>query len=183
MTGWARRLETLGAVRAFDYPYFREGRRAPDRQPILVAAHREALRAARAGHEGRVFLIGKSMGGRIGCHVALEDSVDGVICLGYPLKPPGKSASLRSEVLLSLTPPILFVQGTRDPLCPLELLAPVRDKMRAATRLHVVPGGDHSLRVGKTDLARRGQTQDDVDSEILAATLAFVLSCGERVVL
>jgi predicted alpha/beta-hydrolase family hydrolase len=109
MAAWARRLETLGAVRRFDY-----------------------------------------------------------------LKPPGKGGVLRSEVLRALTTPILFVQGTRDPLCPLDSLEGVREKMRARHRLHVVDGGDHSLRVGKTDLKRQGRTQDDIEGGILAAIRTFV---------
>jgi predicted alpha/beta-hydrolase family hydrolase len=174
MQAWAERLSALGEVRPFDYAYRREGRRVPDRLPVLVTAHRAALREARAGHAGPVFLAGKSMGGRIGCHVSLEEAVDGLICFGYPLRAAGARGALRDEVLKALTTPILFVQGTRDPLCPLELLADVRARMRAPHRLHVVEGGDHSLRVRKGELKPRGATQADVDREILDAVAAFV---------
>ena len=91
------------------------------------------------------FLIGKSMGGRIGCHVSLEEKVDGLVCLGYPLCAMGDRTKLRDEVLRALTTPILFVQGTRDALCPLDLLERVRADMKAPNFLHVVEGGDHSL--------------------------------------
>ncbi|HVV51514.1 MAG TPA: alpha/beta family hydrolase, partial [Polyangia bacterium] len=64
MTAWRDRLRTLGEVVSFDYPYMRAGRRMPDRLPALIAAHREALAAARARAAGPVFLAGKSMGGR-----------------------------------------------------------------------------------------------------------------------
>ena len=64
------------------------------------------------------------MGGRIGCHVSLEEKVDGLVCLGYPLCAMGDRTKLRDEVLRALTAPILFVQGTRDSLCPLDLLDP-----------------------------------------------------------
>ena len=40
----------------------------------------------------------------------------------------GDQAKLRDEVLLALKTPILFAQGTRDPLCPLHLLENVRAK-------------------------------------------------------
>ena len=81
------RLQEIGEVETFDYPYMREGRKRPDRLPQLIAAHRQALENARTkrGTEGPTFLIGKSMGGRIGCHLALEEKVDGLVCLGYPL--------------------------------------------------------------------------------------------------
>jgi predicted alpha/beta-hydrolase family hydrolase len=172
MRAWAERLGRLGRVAPFDYAYQREGRHRPDRPPALIAAHREALAQARAGHDGRVFLAGKSMGGRIGCHVALEVQVDGLICFGYPLK--GTSGAIRDEVLRQLATPILFIQGTRDPLCPLELLATVTPHMKTSCALHVVEGGDHSLLVRKGDLARQGRAQADVDAEILAAVSSFL---------
>jgi uncharacterized protein len=172
MRAWNERLSTLGRVVPFDYPYQREGRRRPDRPSTLIAAHREALAQARVGHDGPVFLAGKSMGGRIGCHVSLEDEVDGLICFGYPLK--GTSGAVRDEVLRQLTTPVLFIQGTRDALCPLDLLATVTPQLQTSHTLHVVDGGDHSLLVRKTDLARLGKTQAGVDGEVLAAVSSFV---------
>jgi len=172
MRAWAERLATLGHVVPFDYPYQRAGRRSPDRLPKLIAAHREALARARAEHDGPVFLAGKSMGGRVGCHVSLEERVAGVICLGYPLK--GAGGAVRDEVLRQLTCPVLFVQGSRDALCPLDLLATVTPRLQTSHTLHVVEGGDHSLQVRKRELARLNRSQGDVDAEILAAVAAFV---------
>jgi predicted alpha/beta-hydrolase family hydrolase len=174
MRAWAVRLGTLGRVVPFDYPYQRAGRRAPDRLPVLIAAHREALARAREGHDGHVFLAGKSMGSRVGCHVSLEETVDGLICFGYPLRAAGASGAIRDEVLRQLTTRVLFIEGTRDPLCPLDLLASVRPQMRAPHALHVVEGGDHSLLVRKTELAQSGRTQAVVDAEILAAVGSFL---------
>lgn len=174
MDRWARRLGQLGSVVRFDYPYQREKRRSPDRLPKLLEAHREALRSARRGRRGPVFLVGKSMGSRVGCHLAAEEPVDGLICLGYPLKGAGKQAKIRDEVLLQLETPILFVQGTRDPLCPLDLLKAVRRRMNAPSALFVVEGGNHSLELTKTELEKRGETQDDVDDRILSAIAELV---------
>src|SRR5580765_1115680 len=129
MQKWKERLDTIGEVALFDYDYMREGRRRPDAPTQLVAAHRQALMQIREKTSGQVFLIGKSMGGRIGCHVSLEEKVAGVICLGYPLCGGGDRAKLRDKVLLALQTPILFVQGTRDSLCPLDLLESVRADM------------------------------------------------------
>lgn len=173
MRTWRTRLESLGEVRAFDYPYMRAGRRSPDRLPVLLAAHREALAELKARARGPVFLIGKSMGGRIGCHVAMEDEVAGVICLGYPLKS-GATGALRDQVLLALRTPVLFVQGSRDPLCPLDALEKVRARMTASSTLLVVPGGDHSLVVSAKQLRAAGETQDDVDVRVLEAIARFL---------
>ncbi|MEO5753939.1 MAG: alpha/beta family hydrolase [Chthoniobacterales bacterium] len=173
MQRWKTLLEEVGEVETLDYDYQREGRKRPDRLPKLVAAHRKAL-AAKRKTGAATFLIGKSMGGRIGCHVALEDTVNGVICLGYPLCAMSDRSKLRDAVLRALTVPILFVQGTRDTLCPLDLLAGVRAEMQAPSVLHVVEGGDHSLGVTKRGLRAANETQDEVDRRILAVIADFV---------
>ena len=86
----------------------------------------------------------------------------------------GKKAALRDEVLVALETRILFVQGTRDNLCPLDLLAGVRDRMKAPSELLVVDDGDHSLQVAKRTLKKNDETQDDVDARILDAVREFV---------
>jgi uncharacterized protein len=178
MQGWKQYLRTIGEVTLFDYDYIRENRKRPDLLPQLIAAHRAALVAARKETSGPIFLIGKSMGGRVGCHLALEEEVAGLICLGYPLCGGGDRAKLRDKVLRALQTPILFVQGTRDPLCPLDLLNEVRKQMTAPNSFHLVEGGDHSLRLTKRELQVIGETQDDVDHRILAAINKF-MSDGE----
>jgi predicted alpha/beta-hydrolase family hydrolase len=172
---WKDRLSDIGDVEVFDYHYMREGRKRPDPLPKLIAAHREALGAARKRHPAKsTILIGKSMGGRVGCHLSLEEKVDGLVCLGYPLCAMGDRTKLRDEVLRVLNTPILFVQGTRDPLCPLDLLERVRTEMKTQNVLHVVEGGDHSLRVPKGQLQATNRTQENIDRQILKAIAGFV---------
>ncbi len=176
MQKWKQNLEGIGEIILFDYDYMREGRRRPDPLPQLIAAHRSALAEARAKSSGPIYLIGKSMGGRIGCHVALEEKIAGLVCLGYPLCGGGDRTKLRDKVLRELQTPILFVQGTRDPLCPLDLLEKVRSQMKAPNFLYLVEDGDHSLRLTKRGLQAAGETQDDVDRNrrIVAAINKFV---------
>jgi uncharacterized protein len=174
MLHWAELLRTIGDVCAFDYPYRVKGGKRPDPLPTLVAEHRAALDKARQSHSGPIILIGKSMGGRIGCHVALEETVAGVVCFGYPLCGAGNRTKLRATVLRKLTTPILFVQGTRDSLCPLDLLATIRPEIPATNELYIVEGGDHSLLVTKSQLKNSAETQDAVDHRILQAVRQFV---------
>lgn len=181
MQRWKDRLATIGRVDVFDYSYMQEGRERPDRLPELIAAHRQALAKAKTaiGSQtsdvgSQIVLIGKSMGGRIGCHVALEEKINALVCFGYPLCAMGDRTKLRDKVLRALRTPVLFVQGTRDKLCPLDLLERVRAEMKAPNVLHVVEGGDHSLAVTKRQLQTAGETQDDVDLKILEAIKQFV---------
>jgi predicted alpha/beta-hydrolase family hydrolase len=173
MVEWAERLTAVGAVTRFDYPYMIAGRRRPDLQPALIAAHRAALVSLRERSPGPVVLAGKSMGSRIGCHVSLEEPVTCLVCFGYPLRAAG-SGKLRDQVLCELSTPILFVQGTRDELCPLDDLAKVRARMRAPNELLVVEGGDHSLAITARSLKEQGVTRAEVDARILTAVQRFV---------
>ena len=173
MQRWASRLLPIGEVILFDYPYMLAGRRRPDPLPQLVAAHREAVVQARQQTDGPLILIGKSMGGRVGCHVANVEKVEALVCMGYPLCGAGDRTKLRDKVLRELATPVLFVQGTRDPLCPLELLEEVRAEMNIRTVLQVVDGGDHSLLVGKRQLQASARTQDAVDEEIARQIATF----------
>src|SRR5436309_4030084 len=101
MQDFARLLAPLGSVDAFDYPYMLAGRKRPDPLPQLIAAHRAALTKIASARGDRVILAGKSMGGRVGCHLALEQEVAALICFGYPLCGAGDRAKLRDEVLIA----------------------------------------------------------------------------------
>ena len=116
------------------------------------------------------------MGGRVGCHLSSQETVAGVVCLGYPLCGGGDCSKLRDR-----STPILFVQGTRDSLCPLEVLTGVRGEMQAVNELNVVKGGDHSLLVTKSNLKASGETQDNVDKRILEVIQKFVAKHSETV--
>ena len=181
MQSWKKILSEIGEVGTFDYDYMREGRKRPDPLPQLIADHREALNRARERYRPeRTILVGKSMGGRIGCHVSLEEKLDGLICLGYPLCAMGDWAKLRDQVLRALTTPILFVQGSRDSLCPLDLLERVRTEMKAPNFLHVVETGDHSLRVSKRQLQGSNQTQEDVDQRVFQSIAEFIAGLPDK---
>jgi predicted alpha/beta-hydrolase family hydrolase len=181
MQSWKKRLSEIGEVGTFDYDYMREGRKRPDPLPQLIAAHREALNRARERYRSeRTILVGKSMGGRIGCHVSLEEKVDGLVCLGYPLCAMGDRAKLRDQVLRAINTPVLLVQGSRDPLCPLDLLERVRGEMETPNFLHVVEGGDHSLRLSKRQLQASGQTQDDVNQRVFQSIAEFIIKLPEK---
>ena len=102
-----------------DFPYRREGRRAPDRPPKLLACVVEeaGLLAERTGvAPEQVVLGGRSMGGRM-CSIAVADGLPaaGLVLVAYPLHPPGKPDNLRVEHFPRLTVPCLFVTGTKDP--------------------------------------------------------------------
>jgi uncharacterized protein len=183
MRTFARLLGSIGRVESLDYPYAIAGGKRPDPLPKLIAAHRAALAALREKHDGPIVLAGKSMGGRVGCHVALIEPVAAVICFGYPLCGAGDRSKLRDQILVELRTPAMFVQGTRDPLCPLDLLEDVRGRMKASSTLQVVDGADHSLLVAKTTLKALGSTQEEADEQIVGAIARFLKGTCSEIVL
>ena len=104
MQKWAHLLGEIGYVETFDYPYQAAGKKRPDALPVLLAAHALALHEGRRAHGSAAVLAGKSMGGRIGCHLGLSEEVLGNVCLGYPLVSPSGQGKRRDQVLLASRP-------------------------------------------------------------------------------
>lgn len=135
-------------VVTFDFPYMAAKRGAPDRPPVLERAFREVVSAARSWSRAtRLFIGGKSMGGRMATHLGAEglEGLQGIVVLGYPLHPPGKADQLRVAHLPAITAPLLIVQGERDVFGSPAELAPHVAAMQADVTVHPVHGGDHSL--------------------------------------
>lgn len=159
--------ESLGsddlAVARFNFRYTDEGRRAPDKQPVLEDTYREAVQQVTNERSPQhLFLGGKSMGGRIGSHIVASGThVDGLVYLGYPLHPPGRPERIRDAHLGDIKAPQLFVEGTRDPFCPLERLAEVIGKRRLKADVVVINDGDHSLKVRKSSGRSTKQAWDE----------------------
>jgi predicted alpha/beta-hydrolase family hydrolase len=140
-------------VVTFNFPYMAEGRKLPDKAPVLEAAFVRAWEAAARDARGPIFAAGKSMGGRMASMVAaragFSPAPTGLVFFGYPLHPPGAPEKRRDGHLPDITVPMLFVHGERDPFGTPEEMTTLADRLPTAT-LHLVAKGDHSL------VARRG---------------------------
>ena len=160
----------------FNFRYSEIGRKGPDRQPILEDTYRAVAEHARKGWGGRVILSGKSMGGRIASHIVAEGyEVDGLIFFGYPLHPPGRPERLRDEHLYQVKPPMLFIEGSRDPFCPLKTLEKVRKKLPGHSALEVIDDGDHSFKVRKAS----GRTTTDAWTEVVGRAAGWIANPSE----
>lgn len=139
-------------VTRFNFAYIEARKKTPDRQPVLEATYGAVVEHVRREERPqRLFLGGKSLGGRIASHVVAGGlAADGLVFLGYPLHPPGRPDRLRSAHLNQISVPMLFVEGARDPFCPLETLEKVRADFTAPVEIAVIDNGDHSLRVRKS---------------------------------
>jgi len=179
MAGFAAELAAAGAgdwrVARFEFPYMaarhRDGRRRPpDREAVLLDTWREVIAALGAA---RLTIGGKSMGGRMASLVADECAVRGLVCLGYPFHPPGRSERLRTAHLVALRCPTLIVQGTRDPFGTAQEVAGYA--LSPAIRVHWIADGDHNLKPRKAS----GRRAADALSEAVAAVANFLRGLEE----
>ena len=172
MDFFARGLAERGLeVVRFNFLYAEAGRKSPDRQPVLEDTYRALVDHVRQSRPDRLFIGGKSMGGRIASHIAASGAeCDGLVFLGYPLHPPGKPERMRDEHLTRTSAPMLFVEGTRDPFCPLDTLDAVISKRGLDATVHVVTGGDHSHKVRKSS----GRTTEQAWAEAVEAIAEWI---------
>jgi uncharacterized protein len=137
-------------VERIDFPYRREGRRAPDRAPKLLACIDEEADAAidRWGIDPSALVLGgRSMGGRM-CSMAVAEgrTAAGLVLLSYPLHPPGKADRLRVEHFPALDVPCLFVSGTRDPFGTPEEFKREVGAIPGEVTFHWIEGARHDVK-------------------------------------
>lgn len=177
--GLVAMAQTLAAaghtvVRA-NLPHVEAGRRTPPRAERATGWIRSMLASARAQTGCRRWVVaGKSYGGRVASLAAAEPAgldVAGLVFYGYPLHAPGRTDRLRADHWPDLHAPTLFLQGTNDPFCDLDLLRANVDRLPRRHTLEVVEGGDHGLRVTRR-LAPDGVASSEVATiERLAPTV------------
>jgi len=103
-----------------EQPYRVAGRRSPAPANQLDAAWISALEQLRAGElDGLpVMCGGRSSGARVACRTASDVGAVAVLCLAFPVHPPGRGddpTKSRLHELDAVTVPTLVVQGERDP--------------------------------------------------------------------
>ncbi|XP_062312494.1 testis-expressed protein 30 [Osmerus eperlanus] len=126
----------------------------------------------------KIFICGRSMGSRVASALARQlsdgtkDTVQGLVCLSFPLYPPGQKHThcQRSENLrgLPVEVPVLFVSGTRDNMCERTLLEDVVEEMTAPATVYWVEGASHGLTL-------KGRAEESVMDEVNSRVLSWVL--------
>ncbi|MFY9398910.1 MAG: alpha/beta family hydrolase [Desulfomonilia bacterium] len=159
----------------FNFLYRDEARRSPDSEGVLEATWVrvfEYLRSHPKYSPSFIVAAGKSLGGRIASQVAADHLIQprGLVFLGYPLHPPGRTEMLRDAHLYRIHAPMLFFTGTKDPFCNLEKLREVLAKVNAVSTLEVIENADHSFRVP----ASSGIPEKEVLAGILGKTLSWL---------
>lgn len=109
------------SVALVEQPYRVAGRRSPAPARQLDAAWMAVLDHLRASELGGLPLVvgGRSSGARVACRTADAIGAVAVLCLAFPLQPPGRAATgarpSRLPELDAVKVPMLVVQGAGDP--------------------------------------------------------------------
>jgi predicted alpha/beta-hydrolase family hydrolase len=172
MTDFSMRLAALGLETVtFNFPYIEEGRKLPDRAPILEACYRAVVDTISSElARSSVLVGGKSMGGRIATHIAAANRnlpISGLVLLGYPLHPPGRPKERRDAHLAAVGRPMFFVQGARDSFGTPEELRPVLARLAPPATLHVVDRGDHSFKIPRAAAGEQEALYAGIQSAIV----------------
>jgi predicted alpha/beta-hydrolase family hydrolase len=158
----------------YQFPYMEKASRRPDPPGKAHAAVRAAVAEAGRCCSGLALIAGgKSFGGRMTSQaqaIAPLAGVHGLAFLGFPLHPAAKPSDDRAEHLSDVHIPMLFLQGTRDNLAEISLLAPVVGRLGPSASLHRIEGADHSFHV----LARSGRNDREVMRDILDTLAAWI---------
>lgn len=114
-TGAAR--EAGFSVAHVEQPYHVAGRRSPAPARQLDAAWTAALEHLSDGELDGLPLVtgGRSAGARVACRTAAQTGAAAVLCLAFPVHPPGRPEKTRLDELDAVEVPVLVVQGDSDP--------------------------------------------------------------------
>ena len=165
----SQRLAEQGiATLRYQFRYMEQRSRRPDPPAVAAATVRAAVaEAARLAPGLPLVAGGKSFGGRMTSQAQAESplpSVRGLVFFGFPLHPAGRASDERALHLSDVHIPMLFVQGTRDPLADPSLLGPLVERLGPQATLKLVADGDHSFHVrassGRTDAEARVEILD-----------------------
>jgi predicted alpha/beta-hydrolase family hydrolase len=102
------------SVALVEQPYLVAGRKSPAPAAQLDTAWR-AVVAALPFDDLPLITGGRSAGARVACRTAADTGAAGVLCLAFPLHPPGRPEKTRLAELDAVAVPVLIVQGASDP--------------------------------------------------------------------
>jgi uncharacterized protein len=114
LVGAAKAAHEAGlSVALVEQPYRVAGRRSPAPAARLDVAWVAVIE--QLDFEVPLVVGGRSLGARVACRTAVETGAAAVLCLAFPLHPPGKPEKSRLSELDAVQVPTLVVQGESDP--------------------------------------------------------------------
>jgi len=169
----AKELPARGiSVVRHEQPWRVAGKRIAARPEVLNQGWRPAVDRVLADYPGvPLWVGGRSTGARAACR-CFDQRQSGVICLAFPLHPPGRPEVSRIAELAAVSGPVLVVQGERDPFgSPQDVIEAAGAAGGAQPTVVAVPGS-HSF--GPRSMADRAKATH-LRRTLVDAVAGFVL--------
>jgi len=160
-----RLMEDGIATFRYNFPYAETGSGRNSNAVCIESARAAVAVAHEAASDLSILAGGHSFSGRMTSLAAAEapiEHVRGLVFFAFPLHPSDKPATERAQHLSHVSPPMLFLSGTRDKLAELNLLQPVCQALGGKTTLHLLDTADHGFKV----LKRTRKSNEDVFVEM-----------------
>ena len=158
----------------FNFPFAEARKRRPDSMQVLRRTLRAAVGALApdpTAAPAHLFLGGAGLGAQVAADLATARvRVDGLFFLGYPLHAQRKPEDVRAEQLYRVVSPMLFLQGTRDRRCDIDVLRQTLTRVGAPTALQVCQEADHQFKV----LKKSERTPEEVRDELLGVADSWI---------
>jgi len=156
----------------FNFPFKQNGRNRVDSKEVSIACISSAADWLQKNQPLPVLLGGHSFGGRMATHAIAEQKVicEALVLCSFPLHPAGKPSIDRAAHLTEISPPMIFLSGTRDTLASKELLDKEVVKLGKPNCIHWLETGDHSFKI----LKRTRQNPIDIYTEAATAARQFI---------
>jgi predicted alpha/beta-hydrolase family hydrolase len=148
------------------------------RRPDPLTALRRCFRAAigalardPTAAPAHLFLAGKGLGAQVAADLSISRiRADGLILMSYPLHPANKPEQAEADQLYRVVAPMLFLQGTRDRYCDLEVLRQTLSRVGAPTALYVAQEADHRFKVPK----KAERPEEEIYAEMLGVVDSWI---------
>ncbi len=153
LTALSRALPERGiTVVRYEQPWRVAGRRVAARPAALDVAWEETAPVVAQLADGLPVVVGgRSAGARVACRTVDSVGAVAVVCLAFPLHPPGHPEKSRLSELLAPEVPVLVLQGERDTFGSAATLVS-EVGARSNIRIVPVPGADHGMKVAASAL-------------------------------
>lgn len=157
------------ATFTFNFVYKEKGKKLPTSKKLVDEEYKAVWKyVLKEFNNYSLFAGGKSMGGRVSTRVIDDLSeIKGLIFLGFPIHSPGRPDKFVGAYIKNIRTPMLFLQGSKDPLSYKEITEKIVAELHNA-QLYWLEGGKHSWETTKKNPKNQMQLINEACDQIVA---------------
>ncbi len=160
----------------FNFVYKEKGKKLPSSKKAVDSEYKAVWKYIKTNFADQypLFAGGKSMGGRVSTRIADDlTGVKGLIFLGFPIHTPGKPDKVVGDYIQNIEIPMLFLQGSKDPMSTKDVAENLMKKLYDA-HLYWLEGGKHSWETNKSAKKSQDQLMDEASDQLVQFCKAII---------